>query len=123
MSTSKAQAIVYSCSGCSNVAQLANQVALELNRQGQAEMSCIAGVGGQVKSLVKQARSGRPILALDGCALHCVKQCLEQVQVIPTLHLTLTHLELKKVKHQDFSSQELELAYDYVTDKLSTITA
>ncbi|WP_304439193.1 MULTISPECIES: putative zinc-binding protein [unclassified Oleiphilus] len=112
---------MYSCSGCSNVAQLTNQLALELNRLGQAEMSCIAGVGGQVKSLVRQAKSERPILALDGCALHCVKQCLNKVQVTPTLHLTLTDLELKKVKHQNFSKQEFEHAYTYVSKKLSSI--
>jgi uncharacterized metal-binding protein len=34
--------LVYSCSGCSNIAQLANQVAIELDRDHIAEMSCIA---------------------------------------------------------------------------------
>lgn len=38
--------LVYSCSGCSSAAQLANHVALQLDRRGVAEMSCIAGVGG-----------------------------------------------------------------------------
>ena len=38
--------LVYSCSGCSSAAQLANHVALRLDRAGVAEMSCIAGVGG-----------------------------------------------------------------------------
>ncbi len=46
--------LVYSCSGCSNVAQLANQVAIELDREQVAEMSCIAGVGGSVKPIVKK---------------------------------------------------------------------
>jgi hypothetical protein len=43
-----------------------------------AEMSCIAGVGGNVPALVRKAQSGRRILALDGCQLHCVKGCLAQ---------------------------------------------
>jgi hypothetical protein len=34
--------LVFACSGCSNAGQLANQVALELNRRGVAEMSCLA---------------------------------------------------------------------------------
>ena len=50
--------LVYSCSGCSSAAQLANHVALQLDREGLAEMSCIAGVGGDVPSLVRLARSG-----------------------------------------------------------------
>ncbi|MFC3282033.1 putative zinc-binding protein [Litchfieldella rifensis] len=37
-------ALIYSCSGCSDVAQLANEVALRLDHAGVAEMSCIAGV-------------------------------------------------------------------------------
>ncbi len=38
--------LVYACSGCSNVAQLANDLALILNRKNLAEMSSIAGIGG-----------------------------------------------------------------------------
>lgn len=37
--------LVYSCSGCSSAAQMANYVAVQLDRRGAAEMSCIAGVG------------------------------------------------------------------------------
>ena len=64
--------LVYACSGCSNVAQLTNDLAVVLDREGIAEMSCIAGIGGKIKSLVKVAQSGRPVLALDGCPLNCV---------------------------------------------------
>src|SRR3990167_6054350 len=75
-------ALVYACSGCSSAAQLANHVAVQLDRQGVAEMSCIAGVGGDVPSLVRTARSGRAIVALDGCALACVKSCLARHGVV-----------------------------------------
>ena len=43
---SKSLPLVYSCSGCSSAAQMANDLALRLDRAGVAEMSCIAGVGG-----------------------------------------------------------------------------
>ena len=88
--------LVYSCSGCSNVAQLANAVALRLDRLGLAQMSCIAGVGGGVKPLVRLATSGRPVVALDGCALACAKACLDQHGVEPTVHHILTRHDLKK---------------------------
>ena len=77
MSVKPAKPLVYSCSGCSDVAQVTNGVALALDRQGLAEMSCIAGVGGNVPGLVRVAKSGRPIIALDGCPMACVKSCLE----------------------------------------------
>ena len=66
--------LVYSCSGCSTAAQMANHVALRLDRRGVAEMSCIAGVGGNVRPLVRLA-TGRTIIAMDGCALAMPDQC------------------------------------------------
>lgn len=93
--------LVYACSGCSNVAQLANDLAVVMDREGLAEMSCIAGVGGKVKQLVKVAQSGRPILAVDGCPLNCVKQTLATVDVVPTWHLELTALGYKKRDHEN----------------------
>ena len=44
--------LLYACSGCSSAAQMANHLAVKLDRDGAAEMSCIAGVGGDVPSLV-----------------------------------------------------------------------
>ena len=79
--------LVYSCSGCSSAAQLANHVAVRLDREQLAEMSCIAGVGGDVESLVRTAASDRPIVALDGCQLQCVKNCLQRHGIAPTLAL------------------------------------
>ena len=88
--------LVYSCSGCSNVAQLANDLAVVLDREGYAQMSCIAGVGGDVKGLVKLAQSGRPILAIDGCKIACVKKTLAKHNVTPQWHLELTSFGIKK---------------------------
>ena len=99
--------IVYSCSGCSNIAQLANRIAVELDREGVAEMSCIAGVGGGVKSLVKKAKSGRKIISLDGCPLHCVKHCLALHDIESTYHYTLTEYGIKKQSHADFSHSDV----------------
>ena len=100
--------LVYSCSGCSSAAQMANHVALRLDRGGEAEMSCIAGVGGNVPHLLKIARSGRPILALDGCALACVKHSLAERGVEPDRHLLLNELGVKKRYRSDFDADEVE---------------
>ncbi|WP_120998003.1 putative zinc-binding protein [Stutzerimonas urumqiensis] len=104
--------LVYACSGCSNVAQLANTLAVRLDRAGLAEMSCIAGVGGRVKSLVGKATSGRPILAIDGCPLHCVHACLAQHGVTPDVHITLSEYGLRKRYHQDCSADEADALFD-----------
>ena len=99
--------LVYSCSGCSSVAQLANRLALELDREQMAEMSCIAGVGGGVPALVKKAQSGRRILALDGCHLRCVQHCLEQVGVKADRHFLLSDYGMKKRYHTDYDEDDM----------------
>ena len=68
--------LLYSCSGCSSAAQMANYIAIQLDRRGIAEMSCIAGIGGNVKKMVRTATSGRKIIVIDGCPLACSKACL-----------------------------------------------
>ncbi len=112
-------ALVFSCSGCSSVAQLANTCAVRLDREGKAEMSCISGVGGGVLPLVKLARSGRPILALDGCALACVSACLQNAGVIPDAHLVLNREGAKKRFHADASALEEEQVWLQVLAKIA----
>lgn len=103
--------LVYSCSGCSSAAQMANQMALRLDRERLAEMSCIAGVGGGVPGLVKTARSGRPILALDGCAMSCVTACLARAGVQPDHHVLLSSFGVKKRPYVDVDAAQLEALY------------
>jgi uncharacterized metal-binding protein len=103
--------LVYSCSGCSSAAQMANHLALRLDRERQAEMSCIAGVGGDVAGLVRTARSGRPILAIDGCVLACARACLARAGVCPGAHLLLGAFGVRKQKHADFDPQLAERVY------------
>lgn len=98
--------LVYSCSGCSSAAQMANYVALCLDRGRHAKMSCIAGVGGDVPPLVHVAKSGRPVVAIDGCPLHCVRSCLARHDVTPVLHLTLTEMGIRKRLLTDFDEDE-----------------
>ncbi|WP_305858990.1 putative zinc-binding protein, partial [Klebsiella pneumoniae] len=88
---------------------------------GRAEMSCISGVGGGVRALVKTARSGRPILALDGCALACVKACLATAGVAPDVHLVLNQCGAKKRYHADCSDDELSAAAALVDDAVNTL--
>lgn len=98
--------LVYSCSGASSAAQMANHLAVRLDRLEVAEMSCIAGVGGDVKPLVNTAKSGRPIIALDGCPLQCAAKILQRHGLKADKHLDLSELGVKKRKHEDFDPQQ-----------------
>ena len=98
--------IVYSCSGASSAAQMANHLAVKLDRLEVAEMSCIAGVGGDVKPLVRTAKSGRPIIALDGCPLHCTAKILQRHGLRADKHYDLSQMDVPKRKHEDFDPQQ-----------------
>ncbi|MCB1837751.1 MAG: putative zinc-binding protein [Alcanivoracaceae bacterium] len=100
--------LVYSCSGCSAAAQTANTLAVRLDRSYLAEMSCIAGVGGDVEALVRVARSGRTILAIDGCPLHCTRATLARQGVTPDVHIDLSAHGVRKQPHQDPDTTQTE---------------
>jgi uncharacterized metal-binding protein len=112
------QPLIYSCSGCSNVAQLANDLAVVMDREGHAQMSCIAGVGANVKGLVALAKSGRPIFAIDGCKIACVKKTLALRHVEPHWHLELTSLGFKKIEGESCSFNEMNKALHVVQNLL-----
>ena len=114
MTSRKQRPLIYSCSGCSDVAQLANNVAVSLDHAGEFEMSCISGVGGKVPSLVKTARSGRPITVIDGCPLHCARACLENIGVEPDEHVRLYDFGFKKHYGQSYGEDAVEEVCDEV---------
>jgi uncharacterized metal-binding protein len=119
MDRSHQKPLVYSCSGCSSAAQLANAVALKLDRADIAEMSCIAGIGGDVPSLLRTARSGRPIVALDGCALACVKNALARHELQPRLHVMLSEQGVRKRHHADFDPVQAQRVFANVSAQIA----
>lgn len=108
--------LVYACSGASSAAQMANHIAVTLDRLKVADMSCIAGVGGDVKPLVHTAKSGRPIIALDGCPLHCAAKILARHGLKADRHLDLSELGVKKRKHEDFDPKEAARVLQRILD-------
>lgn len=111
--------LVYACSGCSSAAQLANHVAVQLDRRGVAEMSCIAGVGGDVPHLLRILQSGRPVIALDGCPLVCVASSLARHGRVADRHYQLQRHGVKKRTHQDFDPAQAGEVLDAIAADLA----
>lgn len=93
---SKSTVTVYACSGCSDAGELADRVARQLTREGVAQMSCLAGIGGRVKSLMTKAQSAERILVIDGCPLSCAKHTFELAGFQAFEHLGLQEIGLRK---------------------------
>ena len=75
-------------------------------------MSCIAGVGGDVPSLVKAAEKADKILALDGCPLNCVAECLKRHNITPTAHYVLTKFGLTKNPTDEVPESTIEEVFE-----------
>nr|WP_223592441.1 putative zinc-binding protein [Neobacillus bataviensis] len=76
-----------------------------------AFLSCIAGVGGDVKPLVRTAKSGRDIIAIDGCSLSCCKSSLARHEVQPKHHFVLSDFDVPKINGKDPDSNTYISAY------------
>lgn len=118
MSSPRSLPIVYSCSGCSSVAQLANDIAIKLDRDGHAKMSCIAGVGGGVTPLVKEAKQAKQIVVLDGCPLNCCRHCLAKENISPALSINLNHFGVRKKQGEDYDPADFLRVYEEVLLKI-----
>ena len=90
-----------------------------------AEMSCIAGLGGDVKPLVRTAtnaaESGRPIIVLDGCALQCGRQTLVRHGIAPDLHWDLSRMGVSKRKHEDFSHTDAARLEPHLAEEIAEL--
>jgi uncharacterized metal-binding protein len=88
--------VVYACSGCSDAGEIADRVARQLTRNGTAKMSCLAGIGGRVKSLMTTAENAERILLVDGCPLNCARKTFEFAGFHKFDHLELHKIGIRK---------------------------
>lgn len=112
---------VYSCSGCSTAAQMANDVAVRLDRNQRAEMSCIAGVGGDVEPLVRDAVESDTVVAIDGCPLNCALSCLRKHDVSPDIHVELSSWGVEKNHHEDYDERKMKEIYQEIVEELDAL--
>jgi len=98
--------IVYSCSGCADVGELADQVCRKLRKDGYAKSSgsCLAGIGAGFSSFIDAAKEVETVVTVDGCPVGCAKKIIENIGITPhTIFLT----EMGVVKGQTSVTPEL----------------
>ena len=95
-SPAKKATIVYACSGCSDAGEIADRIARQLTREGAAQMPCLAGIGGRVKSLMMKAENAERILVVDGCPLNCAAHTLKLAGFQQFEHLELHKIGIRK---------------------------
>lgn len=88
--------IIYACSGCSDAGEIADHIARRLAREGIAQMSCLAGIGGRVKNHMLKAEKAEDILVVDGCPLNCAAMTLKHAGFEKFEHLELHKMGIRK---------------------------
>lgn len=101
---------VLACSGCSHAGELADLTARRLQKLGVAKMSCLAGVGGHVKSITTTVQRAPELLMIDGCPLECGANTLRLVGITKFRHLKLHELGVRKHESEVTSEAVQSLA-------------
>jgi uncharacterized metal-binding protein len=117
------QIMLLSCSGGSNVGQLANQAAVELTQEGYGKMFCLAGIGGRLSGFMQSAKDVPTMVAIDGCQVGCAKAILEQAEVPVKQYLVLTDEGIEKNKNFKLDRADIERVKAAVKRVVSEKTA
>ncbi|MDX9798524.1 MAG: putative zinc-binding protein [Bacteroidales bacterium] len=90
--------LIYSCSGCADVGEIADQVSRKLTRDGYGKMTCLASISAGISGTIASAKGADENVAIDGCSVACARKTLENIGVKPTEVYILTDMWLEKGK-------------------------
>ena len=111
------EVLVYACSGASNLGQLANEIALRLDRLGLAELACLTEVG--VGDGGAPDSNKRPVLAISGCTSGCCAVMLARHGIRATRSIVLAERGVAKAKHVLVDGEGKERVFGQVLAELA----
>ena len=88
--------LIFACSGAADVGEISDRAARNMSRDGTGKMFCLAGIAGRIPGIMKMTESASQILAIDGCELDCVKNCLGNAGFKEFEHFRVTDLGMEK---------------------------
>ena len=112
-----ANVVVYACSGASNLGQLANEIALRLDRLGLAERACLTEVGAEDGGA--PGSSERPVLSISGCVSGCCAAMLARHGVKPVRSVVLAERGVANAKHVLVDGEDTERVFGQVLAELA----
>jgi uncharacterized metal-binding protein len=116
---SAAKVLVYACSGASNLGQLANEIALRLDRLGLAELVCATEVGALDGEGRAPGSSSRPVLAISGCTTGCCAAMLNRHGIEVSRSVILAERGVAKAKHVLVDGEETERVFGQVLAEIA----
>ena len=87
---------VVTCSGGSNVGQIANQAAVILAKEKVAGFFCLAGIGAHIKGMVNSGKEADLIISIDGCPVQCAAKTMQHAEIEPAIQVIVTEFGIEK---------------------------
>lgn len=115
-STNSKPVLIFSCSGASDVGELADRTARRLSRSGSGKMFCLAAIGGGVSQYIDDTQSAKDIIVIDGCSNNCAKKTLNTINV-KGHEFNLENLGFEK-GNSPASGENINKAFNYVKEQI-----
>jgi uncharacterized metal-binding protein len=110
--------LIFSCSGSSNVGQIANGTSIKLTQAGIGKFFCLAGIGGHVSGMIESTKAGKMLVAIDGCQVACAKKTLEHAGFNINEYVQVTELGIEKDHDLDPTSPDVDKVTAYLTPRI-----
>ncbi len=115
-----ANVAIFPCVGASNVGQISNIIAIELEKQNIGNLMCTVGIGARAPGLMKSAESSDRIVAIDGCPVNCASKTLELAGFKVDEHIIISELGIKKNKDKNLKDSEISEALEKTLEILQS---
>lgn len=100
--------LVFACSGGSNVGQLSNEAAKQLDVEGVGSFFCLAGVGGGIKGIIDKSTDAVATIVIDGCDVGCAKAAFDRENVPISKYVIITDLGIEKGHHFNLTDEQIQ---------------
>lgn len=87
--------LIYACSGCADVGEVADKVVRQISKSGKLKMFCLVGIGAGIESFITKAKEANRNITVDGCHIGCAKKVIENIGLQPESYV-LTDMGLVK---------------------------
>jgi uncharacterized metal-binding protein len=111
--------LIFSCSGSSNVGQIANGASIKLTQNGMGKFFCLAGIGGHVRGMIESTKAGKVIVAIDGCPVACAKKTLEHAGFNIDEYVEITALCIEKNHDLNPLPSDVDKVTQYLSVQIS----
>ncbi len=111
--------LIFSCSGSSNVGQIANQSSVKLAQKGVGRFFCLAGIGGHVNGMIESTKAGKVLVAIDGCPVACAKKTLEHAGFNLDEYVQVTELGVEKNHQFNLDPSDIRKVTNHMSSLIS----